>query len=108
MTDILIGGMQIKPVEDTVDRITGLIWGPSGAGKTTLAATAPGRKLFISFDPDGTSSLLGWPNVVVADLSSANASIVEQFKSAQNPLNLNAYIEQFDTVIIDSLTTVAE
>ena len=34
-----------------------LLWGASGTGKTTLACTAPGKKLLILFDPDGDASI---------------------------------------------------
>src|SRR5215472_8829481 len=39
-------------------RIALLLWGSAGAGKTTLAATAPGRKLVLMCDPDGELSLV--------------------------------------------------
>jgi hypothetical protein len=38
-------------------RFVGILWGPVGAGKTPLAATAPGRCCFIMFDTDGWKSI---------------------------------------------------
>lgn len=106
--EITISGVSIKSNEEQVKRITGLIWGPSGAGKTTLAATAPGKKLFLSFDPDGTASIKGFPDVYVADFSTSANSLVESFKRSDDPLGIAKVINDFDTIIVDSLTTVGE
>ena len=48
----LAGGVQITKPNELPDEMFGLIWGPAGTGKTTLACTAPGNKLLINFDPD--------------------------------------------------------
>jgi hypothetical protein len=34
-------------------KVNAVIYGPSGAGKTTLACTAPGPRLWFNFDPSG-------------------------------------------------------
>lgn len=107
MTDELkLSGVSITPATQRPSRITGLFWGGAGTGKTTLACTAPGRKLLVNFDPDGAASVAGFPDVDVADFSSAPNSIVDKFKSS-DPLGLNNVIENYDTVIFDSLTNIA-
>lgn len=101
---IKIGGVDIKRAGTKEQRISLLLWGASGTGKTTLACTAPGRKLLVLFDPDGDASIAGRDDVDVADMSQAKNSVVEMFKSDANPLGLAKAIEQYDTIIIDSLT----
>jgi hypothetical protein len=112
MTDIKLGGVPITHVNDTTTakRMTMLLWGSSGCGKTTLAATAPGKKLLINFDPDGPASIANRDDVVVADLSASRVSIVDQFKG-DNPLRLQQVFDDdpdIETVIVDSLTNVAQ
>jgi hypothetical protein len=87
-----------------------LLWGDAGCGKTTLAATAPGRKLWFNFDPDGTNTLAGVPeDVEVYDLSQVSpTTITEMFKNETNPLGIKSVIDQYDTFVIDSLTNVTD
>lgn len=99
-----VGGVDVTPVANKPKRMSVLLWGASGVGKTTLACTAPGRKLLVLFDPDGDASIAARDDVDVADLSQAKASIVEQFKATESPLGLAKMIDQYDTIIIDSLT----
>jgi phage nucleotide-binding protein len=104
----LIGGVSMTTPTDAAKRITALIWGDAGCGKTTLAATAPGRKLWFNFDPDGTNTLTGVPDVHVYDLSNANTSVLESFKNEGNPLNIKALMDQFDTFVFDSITNITD
>lgn len=108
MTEVKIGGVAAQSSKDKQRRMSMLLWGPSGAGKTTFACTAPGKKLLISFDPDGDNSVADWEDVDVVDLAPSDPSVVTQFKNPTNPLNLQAAMEGYDTIIIDSLTTAAE
>lgn len=88
-----------------------LLWGPSGCGKTIFAGTAPKKRLFIMFDPDGARSLKNDPeNNLIMDLSSQPPGIVEEAKSTNNPFGLNDLLTQhqdIQTVIIDSITAFA-
>ena len=107
MTEIKIAGKSITSASGSIKRLTALLWGPAGTGKTTLACTAPGKKLLVNFDPDGQASVAGWPDVDVLDLSDAtNSQVVEGFKRTNDPLGLAAVIENYDTIIVDSLTNV--
>jgi hypothetical protein len=105
---LTIGGVEVLPSNQRPTRFTGLFWGSAGTGKTTLACTAPGKKLLVSFDPDGAASVSGWTDVHVVDLAAAANAITSQFKS-KDPLGIGKVLEdgEFDTVIIDSLTNVA-
>ena len=49
--------LKIEKPTDMLARMSMILWGDAGCGKTTLAATAPGRKLFIALDPDGDMSI---------------------------------------------------
>ena len=103
--EITIGGIPIKKAGSKNHRISMLLWGSSGSGKTTLACTAPGRKLLINFDPDGDSSIANRDDVDIIDFSSSGAGIAEKFKAA-NCLGLKGEMENYDTFIVDSLTSV--
>ena len=100
---IKIGGMEIKPAGTKSQRMSLLLWGASGTGKTTLACTAPGKKLLVLFDPDGDASIAERDDVDVVDMSSARNNIVDQFKS-EGVMGISKVIEEYDTIIIDSLT----
>lgn len=103
MTDIKIGGISIVPAGQKAQRLSILLWGASGVGKTTLACTAPGKKLLVLFDPDGDASISARDDVDVADMSSANNSVTEQFKQS-GVMGIDKVIDQYDTIIIDSIT----
>lgn len=105
ITPIKIAGVEIVPANKRVHRISMLLWGDAGSGKTTLACTAPGKKLLINFDPDGASSIANRDDVDLLDLSGANDAICEKFKQP-NCLGLKESLVNYDTVIVDSLTSV--
>lgn len=105
--EVKIGGVKIERASAKEQRMSLLLWGTSGCGKTTFAATAPGKKLLISFDPDGAASIANRDDVDVADFSSSKPMVAEKFKS-DNPLGLQQIIANYDTIIVDSLTSVAQ
>ena len=104
--ELKMGGLLIQPSNQTVKRMTMLIWGGPGGGKTTLACTAPGKKLLVNFDPDGPASVAGWPDVDVVDFSSVSPYTLEQAKNSNNPLGLASVIDNYDTIVFDSLTNI--
>ena len=104
---LMLGGRPISNNTDRPKRLTGLFWGSAGTGKTTLACTAPGRKLLINFDPDGPASVTEFKDVDVVDFSDPSTAITERFKNNNNPMGLADVIDSYDTIIIDSLTNVA-
>lgn len=103
------GGVSLQRPGEVLRRITMLLWGDAGSGKTTLAATAPGRKLIYNFDPDGPNSLAGIDeDVQYLDYSSQGTAITAQFKNETNPVNIKSYMDDFDTFIFDSLTSITD
>jgi hypothetical protein len=107
----LAGGIKVQNNADKARRLSMLVWGPAGCGKTSLAATAPGNKLWINFDPDGTDSIASRPDVLVADLSNQKYSIVERFKT-DDGLGIGKVLSDPDanisTVVVDSLTAYSQ
>lgn len=91
----------------TVERVVHmLLWGPSGAGKTVLASTFPGKKLWLQFDPEGTASLgANRDDIVIADFSQRPPSYVEEFKYP-DPCNISRIIDEhgIKSIICDSVT----
>jgi hypothetical protein len=94
-------------------RFVGILWGPVGAGKTPLAATAPGRTCFIMFDTDGWKSIAhldsikpGHVNLI--NLAGENDEIVDKFEklsdieSALKPVLTDTTI---NTIVFDSITS---
>jgi hypothetical protein len=94
-------------------RFVGILWGPVGAGKTPLAATAPGRCCFIMFDTDGWKSIAhldsirpGHVNLI--NLAGESDEIVDKFEklsdieSALKPVLTDPTI---NTIVFDSITS---
>jgi RecA-family ATPase len=107
--EITLGGFKLDTPGAKEHRLSMLIWGSSGAGKTTLAATAPGKKLWISFDPDGTASIADNDDVIVLDLAKEPDRVVEKFKD-NDPMKISKFLEEndIDTVVVDSLTSFGD
>lgn len=112
MTDevtMKLGNIEIKPAQAAVQRFSMLLWGSAGCGKTTLASTAPGKKLWINFDPDGVASIADRDDVIVADFADQPDSCVERFKEP-DPYKIGKLIEEheIDTVVFDSMTSFGD
>lgn len=107
--EIQLGNRTIGPVNTDDAAIALLLWGDAGCGKTTLASTAPGKKLWILFDRDGALSLAGRDDVVVLDLSGEKHSVVASLKN-DNVMGLEKVLTdhpEIETVVLDSLTALA-
>ena len=109
---LTMGKVNLTTPKTQIKRIAGIIWGPSGAGKTTLAATAPKPILWVNFDPDGTSSLEDQDGIHIADFSTSNPNVVATFKH-ENAGGIKNLLESedapdFKTVVFDSITTFNE
>lgn len=109
---MLIGNVQVHPASNiTVTRMSLMIWGTAGSGKTTLACTAPGKKLIINLDPDGPASVRYRNDVDVLDLSGLTTDdVLNQLKSDSNPLGLDKVLQspEYSTVILDSATSLSQ
>ena len=89
--------MQIlKATEMTEGKLTALIYGTPGIGKTTLLGTLPGRTLILDVDR-GTSVLRGNENVDIVRLSEDLQEMPEILKELHGKC-------EYDNVCIDSLS----
>lgn len=105
----MIGGKHATTPQDANKRMTLLLWGDAGSGKTVLAATAPGRKCWFNYDPDGPNTLAGVDeDVKLYDLSDTGTKTLESFKSEGNPLNIKSLFDLYDTFVFDSITNIID
>ena len=105
-----LGPVEITQGRESEDRAAILIWGASGCGKTTFAATAPGEKLWLSFGDQEHVSVRHRKDVRVAKLY--DLSIEELFKHAQsdNPFGLDQLLADngdITSVVCDSITAIS-
>lgn len=102
----------INPPSISNPRISMFLWGEPGSGKTVFASTAPGKRLWIQFDPDGTQSINKHEtDDLVIDLSQYPLTVVEEAKSNVDPFGIGTLLkenEDIKTVIIDSVTAFTE
>lgn len=107
-----IGDIEVRTSSDVqASRLTLLLWGMSGCGKTTLACTLPGRKLIVNLDPDGPVSVSNRNDVDVLDLSSLSTDdVLKKLKSGNNPLGLDQVLKEgkYASVILDSATALSQ
>lgn len=110
-SSLQLGPVTLEAPQAHTKRIAALIWGDFGTGKTTFAATAPGRKLLLNVDPDGYVAVSHRDDVVLADLVPLdNRNFFVQLQN-ENPLGLDEYLEQnpdIETVILDSATALRD
>ena len=107
---ITLGGVKLEEPHATEQRFAGLIWGPAGSGKTVLASTAPGRKLFLCFDPDGDMSLADRGDCEVLRLYKVNPITVVGECRKPDPYGLTRYLNEHplvETIVFDSMTMFA-
>lgn len=92
-------------------RVSMVLWGEAGCGKTHFANTAPGKRLLINIDPDGYQSLAKDDDTLLLDVSNEpNSYVVEQAKSG-DPFGIKGIINthpEIQTVIVDSITKFAD
>jgi hypothetical protein len=94
---------------ETKSRLSLLLWGPQGGGKTTFAATAPGGKLWVSFGDNEHVTVQGRKDVWIMDYSDSSSEEVFEHGVGLNPFGLDKLLHdetQIETVVIDSLTQV--
>jgi hypothetical protein len=100
--------LKIEKPQDAPARMSCILWGDAGSGKTTLAATAPGRKLFIMLDPDGDMSIRHMPDWQRINLAGEQPVDIVKEGIKPDPYTLYKQLADFDTVIVDSLTKFSE
>lgn len=100
--------LKIEKPTDAPSRLSMILWGDAGSGKTTLAATAPGRKLFLMLDPDGDMSIRNMPDWHRVNLSKESSVDIVKEGMKPEPYGLVSLLTDFDTVVVDSLTKFSE
>ena len=98
----------VEKPNDIPARLSMILWGDSGAGKTTLAATAPGRKLFLMLDPDGDMSVRNMPDWQRINLTKESSVDIVKEGMKPDPYTLSKLLVDYDTLIVDSLTKFTE
>jgi hypothetical protein len=88
-----------------------LLWGPSGAGKTTWAATAPGDKLWLSYDEGEHISVIGRKekDILYKDFVGVPADQIFLHGSGASPYGLDKELAEnrnIKTVVVDNLTAL--
>ncbi len=109
-TQVMAGPVEVTEGADIPSRIAALIWGPSGAGKTTFAATAPGKKLWFSFGDQEHVSVAKRKDVKVANVSQLRYEELFRHCQNDNPFGLEQILDQdesIETVVVDSCTAIA-
>jgi len=92
-------------------RMTILIWGPAGDGKTTFAATAPGKKLWLSFGDNEHQSVLDRSDVLVMHLYKYSYDEVLKHGRSDSPFGLDHILAEdssIETVVCDSVTALTD
>lgn len=106
-----LGSIEVQSTVSRVELFTCLLWGKPACGKTVLASTAPGKKLWIQFDPAGTASLKRSDDILVADFSGMKSAQLQDFKQGSLiEKDLIKLIREngINTVVVDSLTTFGQ
>ena len=108
-----LGGVSLVASDDRIKRLSILAWGKSGCGKTVLAHTLPGKRLWLQFDPDGTDSFDPTPDDIIVDLASkldpTNLDRWQEGGIAERDLeNVLAADPSILSVVVDSVTSFGE
>lgn len=95
----------IQTVKDTVPLLRMSLYGPSGAGKTVLAATAP-RPLFLDTE-DGSESLRNhdWSKESLRHRVKNSDDIIEFVQEAR--ANTEMLTDMCETIVVDTLTELS-
>lgn len=94
---------------DVPERMAILLWGLAGCGKSVLAATAPGLKLWLVIGDNEHQSVKHRKDVRVANMS--GLTLEQLFDQMQNddPFGLDRVLmdnEEITTVVLDSVTAL--
>ena len=106
---VKIGGVTTVPLK-VANRFTMLLWGMPKCGKTTFASTAPGKLLWLNFDPDGLAPLIGRDDILVVDFSKESYTVINTmlrtgFDDIESILKED---ESIRTVVLDSATSLRD
>lgn len=109
-TQATLGSIEVTQGNIIQSRAAMLIWGAAGCGKTTLAATSPGDKLWLSMGDNEHISVAHRKDVHIADFSGMNIDDLFMQAQSDNPFGLDQYLRaktNIETVVLDSATALA-
>lgn len=90
-------GLRVKKVSDITRAISMCVYGRSGSGKTTFAATAPGPILYVDIRDEGTAS--------ISDVKGLDVFEVEAFADIEEIYWwLHKNPKKYKTVILDTVS----
>lgn len=124
MDNELLKSLGIKELQTIERNLNMILWGEAGVGKTTLAATSRGNKLWLLFDKGGSDSIAGLKQncnnpksalnneIYVIDASKMNPKeYIPRFKT-YDPFSIERVVsnEQLNirTIVVDSLTILSD
>jgi hypothetical protein len=96
---------------DAVPRLSMILWGLAGVGKTTWAATAPGEKLWLSFGDSEHMSVIHRSDVSVMELFRVSHTDIFRHGIGPDPFNIGTYLQEhkeIETVVVDSITVMQQ
>lgn len=105
------GPFEISSNDAVSRRMTILLWGPAGDGKTTWAATAPGKKFWLSFGDNEHQSVISRKDIEVMHLYKYTYDEVLKHGRADNPFGLDQILATdtaIETVVCDSVTALTD
>lgn len=106
---IKLGNVEVTSGIDALERMAILLWGPASVGKTTLSATAPGVKLWLSFGDNEHVSVAHRKDVLVANLSKLSLDELFNQLEGNDPFGLDKILAEnteIETVVCDSATAL--
>jgi hypothetical protein len=104
-----VGPVTVKAGPEAPRRMAVLLWGAAACGKSTFAATAPGKKLWLSFGDQEHVSVMHRNDVKIADLSSLTPEELFKHAKSDNPFGLDQVLAEntdIGTIVCDSATAL--
>lgn len=105
------GPFEVTDSEAISRRMTILLWGPAGGGKTTWASTAPGKKFWLSMGDNEHQSISGRKDVRVMHLYKHTPDTILKHGRSENAFGLDTILFEdpdIETVVLDSVTALTD
>lgn len=96
---------EVEPSNERRSRMSGILWGLSKCGKTTLLTSLPGKKLFVMLDPDGDQSVPDREDVFILPVYRYSDAEIVRWTRDKLPSMLKANKEQYNSCIVDSISS---
>lgn len=106
--DVKIGNYSGRSATQYSPLTNVMLWGPAGAGKTTLAGTMPGRKLVLGLDDGGDKALAGRTDTTVVPLGNVKGKVLLDDMAPNTVFmrDLEKALVDYGTLVLDSATTL--